>query len=229
MPRTAMALCRTTTPLAQVGGCCVIFLTVLVGFGAAATAQTRPDVVALDLEFGKVQQWWTAHWDIGAQLNELWRAELTDIHNLRVLGPTDVTTPIDSWMPPERRRPSKEQVEQLGALSAARFVIAGEVLEFGLKQYRDGIIPIPAPEKRALVTIRVRLVDAATGLDVVAATGTGEAPVTSHLLEHPNESQTAISPFLMKSAQFRDTPLGIATAAAIADAAKALAAVIRGV
>lgn len=223
----------SSTRMRQAMRAAICLLVLLPVAGAAPQAQGLPDVVALDLDFSGVTPWWTGDWDIGAQINELWRDELSDLHRVRVLDPKALDATMKDWGRDERRKPTPDRARRLGADSRARFILAGEVLAFGMAppaRNADGTFT-PAPP-RATAAIRLRLLDAASGAEVAAATGAGEAAFEVHMLERAGEGQrgrsaSVAAPFVMKSPDFTDTPLGRATAAAIRDAARTLVAAMR--
>jgi curli biogenesis system outer membrane secretion channel CsgG len=198
---------------------------------APATAQqTRPTVALLDFDFGTVQQWWSANWDIGQGIADMMVDELVNDGSFRVIERKRLEAVLaeQNFSNSDRADPSAKTMASIGKVLGVKYLIVGSVTKFGTEESnksvgggafgggRFGIGRVGTSKGKANVAITARVIDVTTGEIMASARGEATSKRSGFLLGGAGGGGAGGGgEIAFGSSNFRDTILGEATEGAV--------------
>lgn len=222
----------------------VLVLLVLAAGAAPAFAQgksARPTVAVLDFDYGSVNNWWGGNWDIGKGIADMLVDGLLEDGTYRLIErkKLDAILGEQDFSNSDRADPSAASVAKIGKALGVKYMVVGSITKFGTEESKKGVgagmfgggklggVKIGKQEGKATVAITARMIDTSTGEILASAKGEGVSSRKGLLLGAGaagggGGGGAGIS---MSSSDYRESILGEATEAAVAQVvAKLIAA-----
>jgi curli biogenesis system outer membrane secretion channel CsgG len=220
---------------------CLVGLLVLPGAGntGVAAQSKRPTVAVLDFDYGTVQQWWSANWDIGKGISDMLVDELVNDGTFRVIERKrlDAVLGEQNFSNSDRADPSAASVAKIGKVLGVKYLIVGSITKFGTEEKHQsfgggafgagkyGLGNVGREKGKANVAITARIIDVSTAEIMAGAKGEGVSSRSGLLLGGGGGGAAgAVGGIDMGSSEYRDTILGEATEAAVKQTAEKLIA-----
>lgn len=218
---------------------------------SGATQTQKPTVAVRDFEYGSVRSWWEGTWDIGKGISDMLTDRLLESGNVRLVERKQLDAVIDEQdlAASGRVNPQTSSNAATGRIVSARYLITGSVTQFGgeAKDFNVGGIAgslgsvfgrraflalgaISTKKTTAHVELTTRVIDSTTGEILLAVKSAGESRRKDLLLGGLGATNNSVhgGAVGIGSSEFRQTILGEATEAAVADAATKLLAALSG-
>ena len=202
--------------------------------------QPKKTVAVMDFDFGSVQKWWEGPWDIGKGIADLVVDELLKDGTYRLVERKTLEEIRKEQTLAEDQRGDATAAAKVGKLLGVNAMLMGSVTQFGTEKKGFsipviggrfpgfGLGGIGKEKGKAKVSVTARIVDATTGEILGSVTGMGESQRSGLLLGGVGvgfgSGTVAGGGISMTSSDFRQTILGEATVAAVADLVKKLTA-----
>ncbi len=220
---------------------------------APALAQKKR-VAVMDFDFGTVQRWWEGNWDIGKGISDMIVDELVndEARTYSVIERKRLDTILAEQNFSNSNRADPSSAARIGKVLGIGAIITGSVTQFGVEKKGFslggigvgrggfGVGKIGTQKGKASVKITARIVDVNTAEILASAKGEGKSSRSGLILGGGGGGGGGFGGggISMTSSDFRQTILGEATEAAVADLAaklikhgnrvKATKAVVRG-
>jgi curli biogenesis system outer membrane secretion channel CsgG len=201
---------------------------------------SRPAVAVLNFDFGAVQQWWGGDWDIGQGIADLIVDGLVEDGAYRVIERKKLAAVLgeQDFSNSDRADPSQAKVAKLGKALGVKFLIVGSITKFGTEESKKGVgagmfgggklggVKIGSQKGQAHVAITARMVDTTTGEILASAKGEGTSSRKGLLIGGgaAGGGGGAGGGVSMGSSDYRESILGEATEAAVAQVVAKLVA-----
>ena len=198
-------------------------------------AQKRT-VAVMDFEFGAVQKWWDGDWNVGKGISDLLVDELLKDGTYRLVERKrlDMVAAEQNLAAAQK---TDNQAALLGKLMGANAMVTGSVTQFGMETKKKGFgigaisrvaglggFDFHKDKGKAKVAVTARIVSATSGEILGSVTGQGESAREGLMLGGlgAGSGGGGVGAISMGSSNFRETVLGEATVAAVADLVKGL-------
>jgi curli biogenesis system outer membrane secretion channel CsgG len=208
---------------------------------ASAAQAARPTVAVLDLDYGSVQRWWEANWDIGKGIADLIVDELVNDGTYRVIERKrlDAVLAEQNFANSDRADPSAQTLVQIGKVLGVKYLIVGSITKFGTEKKDTkiggggwggggfGLGKVGTSKGKATVAVTTRIIDTTTGEIMASAKGQGESSRSGLMLGGGGGQWggAGLGEIDMGSSDYRETVIGEATEVAVKDVtAKLIAA-----
>ena len=206
-----------------------------------AAQSSRPTVAVLDLDYGTVERWWEANWDVGKGIADLIVDELVNDGAYRVIERKrlDAILAEQNFSNSDRADPSAATVAKVGKALGVKYLIVGSITKFGTEKKDTkvggggwggggfGLGKVGTSKGKANVGVTCRVIDTTTGEIMASAKGAGESSRSGLLLGGGGGKWggAGMGEIDMGSSDYRETILGEATEVAVKDVvAKLIAA-----
>jgi curli biogenesis system outer membrane secretion channel CsgG len=206
-----------------------------------AAQSSRPTVAVLDLDYGTVERWWEANWDVGKGIADLIVDELVNDGAYRVIERKrlDAILAEQNFSNSDRADPSAATVAKVGKALGVKYLIVGSITKFGTEKKDTkvggggwggggfGLGKVGTSKGKASVGVTCRVIDTTTGEIMASAKGAGESSRSGLLLGGGGGKWggAGMGEIDMGSSEYRETILGEATEVAVKDVvAKLIAA-----
>jgi curli biogenesis system outer membrane secretion channel CsgG len=199
----------------------------------ALAQSSRPTVAVLDLDYGTIQRWWEANWDIGKGIADLIVDELVNDGSYRVIERKrlDAILAEQNFSNSDRADPSAATLAQVGKVLGVKYLIVGSVTKFGTEKKDTkvggsgwgvggfGVGKVGTSKGKATVAITTRVIDTTTGEIMASAKGQGESSRSGLMLGGGGGQWggAGVGEIDMGSSDYRETVIGEATEIAVKD------------
>ena len=191
-------------------------------------AADKKRVAVMNFDFGTVQQWWSANWDIGKGISDLIVNELVTAGTYRVIERNRLDEILTEQDLGESGRANPASAARVGKILGVNAMIVGSITQFGTEKKKKGIGgafskiggfgggSYGTQKGKAKVAIDARIVDTTSGEILAVAKGTGESSRSGLMLGGygGRGGGTGAGSVDMTSSDFRETILGEAVAQA---------------
>lgn len=194
---------------------------------------SRPTVAVLDLEYGTIQRWWEANWDVGKGVADLIVDELVNDGTYRIIERKrlDALLAEQNFSNSDRADPDAKVVSQMGKMLGVKYLIVGSLTKFGTENKKVGIggggfgiggfggAKVGTSKGKATVAITTRIIDTTTGEILASAKGEGTSSRSGLMLGGGGGGWGGGGggEINMGSSDFRETIIGEATEIAVKD------------
>jgi curli biogenesis system outer membrane secretion channel CsgG len=201
---------------------------------------SRPTVAVLDLDYGTIQRWWEANWDIGKGIADLIVDELVNDGSYRVIERKrlDAILAEQNFSNSDRADPGAATLVQVGKVLGVKYLIVGSITKFGTEKKDTkiggggwggggfGLGKVGTSKGKATVGITTRIIDTTTGEIMASAKGEGESKRSGVMLGGGGGKWggAGLGEIDMGSSDYRETIIGEATEIAVKDLAAKLVA-----
>ena len=201
-----------------------------IGFlSVVGQAADKKRVAVMNFDFGTVQQWWSANWDIGKGISDLIVNELVTAGTYRVIERNRLDEILTEQDLGESGRANPASAAKVGKILGVNAMIVGSITQFGTEKKKKGIGgafskiggfgggSYGTQKGKAKVAIDARIVDTTTGEILAVAKGTGESSRSGLMLGGygGGGGGAGAGSVDMTSSDFRETILGEAVAQAV--------------
>ena len=158
------------------------------------------------------QRWWEGNWDIGKGISDLIVTELVTDGTYRVIERKHLDTILAEQNFSNSDRANPSTAAQIGKVLGVNAMIVGSITQFGTGN-------VGTQKGKAKVAIDARMVDINTGEILAVAKGTGESSRSGFMLGGAGGGSGGFGAggVQMGSSDFRETILGEAVLAAVAE------------
>ena len=201
-----------------------------IGFlSVVGQAADKKRVAVMNFDFGTVQQWWSANWDIGKGISDLIVNELVTAGTYRVIERNRLDEILTEQDLGESGRANPASAAKVGKILGVNAMIVSSITQFGTEKKKKGIGgafskiggfgggSYGTQKGKAKVAIDARIVDTTTGEILAVAKGTGESSRSGLMLGGygGGGGGAGAGSVDMTSSDFRETILGEAVAQAV--------------
>ncbi len=208
-------------------GALVIFLMASLAWGA----DERKRLAVIDFDFGTVQRWWEGNWDIGKGIADLIVTELVTDGTYRMIERKRLDAVLGEQDFNNSNRADPTTGSQIGKVLGVNAIVMGSITQFGTEEKKTGIgaiagrfggfggAKVGTQKGKAKVAIDLRVVSSDTGEILAVAKGIGESKRSGFMLGGLGVGGGGFGAggIEMGSSDFRETILGEAVTAAVAD------------